>query len=764
MKGCKGNPDCTPGNYSCIDLDDESNSGKTVGMLTECSEDKIETTTPCQNEGEKVSCNKDGVSCGVCLNATSDEDYTCIDKNGFGYKKICKHGQWDETAPCDNNASCNPDNDKCGECQNGDNKCDNDPETGVGFISSCMDGKWVKEPCPYNVSCDASKLSCGKCRDGQKRCQEKEYVGVFEICKNGSWADTSDTTEYCFNKDNGHLQSCHFLGNECGSCLNNTITGCTSDGQLSICLGGMETETECPGNNICNVNNENAHCSCNPSTSQKHCVNTNDGQLGMIWTCEETGWTVTGCSDNSSCNQEMSDCGICRNGATRCNTDTNKTSTCENGEWGDDSDCENKYSCKMDGTCGDCTNGGTKCEGDNVQTCKNGEWLTSETCAYGCNPVNNKCISCVNEDAKCEKDILLTCENNEWIKKTECHLGCNSIQNQCNTSTDNRECEKFEDKRCHIKTEGNYSKAITQLCSDSGIWKDTQYDKLICKPDKQCLNDNDRIGSIGSFIDGEWRIDSKCNEKSCNSNGKECGVCKNGETRCKDKKVQICENGDWSRLTDCNCTSDENITCNKSCINTPQGIGVITKTLEFCSRSDAIVSCNNMNSDCGTCLNNTITSCWISNEKNTKLLNLKVCENGIESDDAYKLNSNSFLTNSNNVNSVIKNNTIFGHCLKDTETNTFSFSLLNVGDEFNTGKKCIQYINDKESGHNIGIGLLFNVQHFKTNKFASSDSEYKNTSSDSNSGTDNVIFSLEKICQNGCDTKQDDCNAEQARP
>ena len=150
--------------------------------------------------------------------------------------------------------------------------------------------------------------------------------------------------------------------------------------------------------------------------------------------------------------------------------------------------------------------------------------------AFSCNEDTHTLEDIIPEDntqdKECEADQIMctseglfkTCQaDGTWGEAEEClgDMVCNSDTNQCE-KTNLDECTEAQ-------TKCNTSTAVVYACEydlESHVWK--------------------------------WSEEGNtCDGVSCNSTNTDCGVCLNDDTRCEENVSHKCENGEWSKIEDC---------------------------------------------------------------------------------------------------------------------------------------------------------------------------------------------------------------------
>ena len=92
----------------------------------------------------------------------------------------------------------------------------------------------------------------------------------------------------------------------------------------------------------------------------------------------------------------------------------------------------------------ECTSG-KRCDGKQLQECVNKLWVTTQTCADGCDSTSLNCTGgvvisnettgpeCTTGSKQCVGNDLQLCVAEQWTKSATCELGCNVEKLECNT-------------------------------------------------------------------------------------------------------------------------------------------------------------------------------------------------------------------------------------------------------------------------------------------------------------------------------------------
>ena len=352
-KYCNAGMTCNGDSCNCTDGTKVCNDSVNGGVEEICSDGKWGMTS---KSCDGLSC--DGDHCGECTNG----DTRCVDKDGHGYIEKCTAGRWVEDEPCENGVICGSAG-SCGECRQDEHKCLNDDITHLGNIYTCQMGHWQISPCP-NVNCNEEGTDCGSCMSGTIKCENNgDGSGnalIYSCEPDGNW----HVVHAC-----GQNNSCNEAKTDCGNCRNDD-TRCIHDEQMKgimqICTNGVwQKQSEC-GDISCNQD----YSGCGECLNDQIKGCNNKENTGYLNKCVKGRYTEVICRGGYSCNTSQTDCGSCVNGNKRCTniSEIGAIQTCTNGEWLTTVNCETT-SCKG-GDCGDCKNGDVYC-----CYCGSGGWL-----------------------------------------------------------------------------------------------------------------------------------------------------------------------------------------------------------------------------------------------------------------------------------------------------------------------------------------------------------------------------------------------------
>ncbi len=435
---CPYNATCKDDNKTCNDCGDGAT--KCEGSIQyQCSEGNWDNGTQCPNG---ATC-KDNKTCNACGDgATKCEDST---------QYTCENGTWDKGTQCENNATCK-NAITCTDCGDGATKC----EGSIQYL--CSEGNWDNgTQCPNGATCKDNK-TCNACGDGATKCEDSTQY----TCENGTW-------------DKGTQCSYGCNGDKCQK-------KCIEVNKTCVNITDSDTNTDIFGE---------LRWDCQQSESDTTVV------LHQSQLCYKSSYYV-GTSNKLSCNKDMTDCGECLNGDTKC--EDGKEFTCNNGTWDKGTQCENNATCKNDITCNDCGDGATKCENSTQYTCKNETWDKGTQCEYGC--YKNTCSECLYGDIKCINNNQKTCVAGKWVD-IDCRNGCDDNLKYCNDY-------------CEVKS-GESSESI--------LYKEGRSEE--CK-------------KLVNTVQGVISVKGKCNDNTA------CLICEDGNSLKLRTDVTLeCINNEW---------------------------------------------------------------------------------------------------------------------------------------------------------------------------------------------------------------------------
>lgn len=213
-------------------------------------------------------------------------------------------------------------------------------------------------------------VGCGD-TDEQASCEEDTDCAMGEVCLNGTCAETGCTTaDDCSNPD-------HFCSGG----------QCPSEQEKSICFLGCKDNSECAGNDVCNLDFCGGTIKDGGDTigrceapSSEGCFDNDDCEGDEV--CDNDGQCVPPCTDNDDC-----DTGFL------CNSQTGLCAE-EGGACLDDTDCGDGQICGEDDLCVD----GTPSCSDTAECYAQGDFYCdtdAEECVdTACGEPGNTCQRC----------------------------------------------------------------------------------------------------------------------------------------------------------------------------------------------------------------------------------------------------------------------------------------------------------------------------------------------------------------------------------
>ena len=493
-----------------------------------------------------------------------------------GEKSINKcgdDGQWNTTS-CNNDGVCvHTDNgDECTECIPNTASCDGNT------LKLCNPkGKLSVKSCPSEKPFCVNK-TCVECKGNDEKCEGN----IHKQCENGEWK-----TELCAH------------GCDNNKCASQCVDHC-DDNTPHVCSNNI-AQKKCDEGKTCRVIDHKAICTeCNPDdpNARSRCYPSNTGfdtSVGQYQVCENGMWsTPKTCTGDTRICAELG-CGSaqqCEAEKTKCERGDFKV--CRENQWITYQTCE--YGCDDESGCYECREGQSRCDGNIIQVCNSGQWSSSG--ATNCEENNLVCVDIAVGEADCkvcnlnvsECDFSIdtedgvgyykTCDNNySWIMQQLCSLDVSVCK-------DNNQCV------CHtgdaICVNNSLNIGIKSICGSSDSSSERQCDgQVSCKGNQcgeclngttQCENNEHNIGIVQTCKNGIWdpNEDDPCDDLSCNIDGTDCGECLNGSFKCDGNSPKKCNNGQWESF---------GVSCNvygSSCMIINEGtVGEIAKCA-FC--------------------------------------------------------------------------------------------------------------------------------------------------------------------------------------
>ena len=545
------------------------------------------------------TCTDNRVSCqGVCIDPLTSHEYCnagpdCAHPTKCDSDRICEDG----TCVCYPGTECDGTCYDLSVTLNHCGDCETDCTELAGWADGyCMNGLCQATECepPYQMrtdtidgeniatcvndsevnSCGSDKTDCTTTVEGWVEGECRERRCIVTRCIDGQHPYTTSEESICELNDNDNCGE-HAVPCQASSVTASTAAECTNSGECvaTSCETGYHLyEGSCEKDDNINCGSHGTACtkdmfewsetvSCDTgeciiiSCDNNHILNgtvcidkncTNDATkcmnantTGKIYKCINNEWVENRiCTDNNSCNDTNTDCGVCINDKVQC-ADLS-VQTCANGAWQEPIACteptNSKASCS-EGVCGfkcnsnyhktaggdgceinsitDCgashtvcpkaTNGSAKCSTSGVCSlyCNNTTTypdLCSSTCVNLTSDVNN-CGSCGNKctvthgTAGCSNGSCVAVSCNSNYHKTADGKGC-----EINTITD---CGASHTV-CPNATNGSAK------CSTSGVCSlycnNSSYPDLCSSTCVDLANDVNNCGSCGNKCTGSTTV------------------------------------------------------------------------------------------------------------------------------------------------------------------------------------------------------------------------------------------------------------------
>jgi len=244
-----------------------------------------------------------------------------------------------------------------------------------------------------------------------------------------------------------------------------------------------------------------------------------------------------------------------------------------------------------------CSGDAQFCSSGKIYQCVDSNWVYQERCAdnLGCASDNSKCLECNVGDQKCTANKLYKCnENGEYVEDQVCSLGCDESGNACATKCNENEtlCIDGNLKTC---TGVDFGEAVP--CENGAS---CSADGKTCgectNGTTKCVDNAEGVGQMSTCTDGKW-VTTPCgdeeNRLSCNAETNTCGECLNGSR---------CENDSYSTGTLYQCENgklNEPVQCKRDMKDDKAGT----------SRIGMFVSCDSKGIACGECNSKVGTIC-----------------------------------------------------------------------------------------------------------------------------------------------------------
>ena len=317
-------------------------------------------------------------------------------------------------------------------------------------------------------------------------------IVVLCVCAAVVWGCESDAQKYA-----GELKIRHAI------CMNKAGTFNASASVQCLCENTPDLRLS-----SAYVCSEGVRVSCD--SAPQFCESNGAGEIGRLTYCSAGVWKTGYCE----CNANQNGCRECdeTKDLPVCYSDNGQIVSryCDNGEFKFDVCTKG---CNVNGECNqecDPTNAEAFCyDSDStheVRKCVNGVYKTMETCDLGC--TNGKCnAECNTGEEKCENLAHYTCNDGMWEIKEYCPLGCDDKNKTCRNAA----------------------------CTDN-----------------VCIMPENTVGYLYNCKDGKISENPSMtceNEASC-SGSSTCGKCKNGEKKCVNDIVHVCNNGEFVQTED----------------------------------------------------------------------------------------------------------------------------------------------------------------------------------------------------------------------
>ncbi len=270
-----------------------------------------------------------------------------------------------------------------------------------------------------DVVCERGMCIVKSCEDGFTRYDNECIEYVADSCEGvlcGPHALCDETTHLCkcepgYADCDGECYDLQTSANHCGSCDKLCTTDKISHSAALACVEGDCVVSACEEGYHVELGRCTSNTCVNGTTD---CVHSNG--TGMVRTCENGEWgDLVACGD-VSCNNNIENCGVCKNGAELC--EDNVIKTCENGSWQNPVECN--AGILPHGSEFACDTNKSKCV---VKACESGYHLNEDENVCEKNDVNN----CGAHGVKCDASVwangtAFNCDNGT-CKVTACAGG-----------------------------------------------------------------------------------------------------------------------------------------------------------------------------------------------------------------------------------------------------------------------------------------------------------------------------------------------------
>ncbi|MBR4985473.1 MAG: hypothetical protein IKY83_07030 [Proteobacteria bacterium] len=429
--------------------------------------------------------------------------------------KYCSESKWTyELTDCGalactsgpNGAYCDPDSVTPETvCNAGAQRC-----TSLGAHQVCSNNTWVDSPCPSGQTCKAgSCVAEAACKEGATRCAAGEAV---QECQDGVWKTISVCNQPGADTcRSGKCVEAGSIPNVGDSCDDNFTEVC--DGNTGYYCHESKVETfECDSDAPCAVrasdNYSDCASECNAGDPAENvCVDYMGNPLSVKYTCDKT--------EDGSYAYFMGEYEVCK-------------SSCSNGV------CDGQ-------TPTACTDGTKRCSGKDVQTCTNGEWVTSQSCDISCKSgaCSSDPVTIPSVGDKCDDNFVELCDGNTGYYCSE-------------GTVDTIDCDN--DAPCAVRASDNYSDCAV-ACNAGDPAESVCMTYMGYPLAVQYTCDKTEAGGYGYFMGDYTFCESSCDNGVCD--GQSPATCTEGAKKCSGKTVQTCKNGAWV----------DSQTCDEKCSN-----------------------------------------------------------------------------------------------------------------------------------------------------------------------------------------------------
>ena len=248
-----------------------------------------------------------------------------------------------------------------------------------------------------DVVCERGMCIVKSCEDGFTRYDNECIEYVADSCAGvqcGPHAQCDETTHLCkcepgYVDCNGECYDLQTSASHCGSCDKLCTTDKISHSAALACVEGECVVSACEEGYHVELGRCTSNTCVNGTTD---CVHSNG--IGQVRTCVDGEWGDWVVCDKVSCNNDIENCGVCKNGAELC--ENNVTKTCENGSWQNPVECN--AGILPHGSEFACDTNNSKCV---IKACESGYHLNEDENVCEKNDVNN----CGAHGVKCDAGV-----------------------------------------------------------------------------------------------------------------------------------------------------------------------------------------------------------------------------------------------------------------------------------------------------------------------------------------------------------------------